>query len=292
MNIDHMRAFLEVAATGSFQLAASRLNVTQSTISARIRVLEDRLDRPLFNRRRTGAELTMAGHHFHRYALTAVRAWEQARHEIALPESLSYVIGIGVHHTLWDRIAFDWIERIQARAPDLAIRTTVEFSDALTRLVCDGLLDVAAIYVPQQRPNLIVEKLMEDDLIMVSGTRDRSASTDWEKDYIFVDWGDDFANEHSLAFTERLAPKLKIDHPALALTFVRQRGATAYLLESAVRPYLESGEIFRVKGAPQFRRPTYLAYPDNPIDAERLQLALGELKAIVNGPDAGTGTAP
>jgi len=149
--------------------------------------------------------------------------------------------------------------------------------------VCDGLLDVAAIYAPQQRPNLIVEKLFEDDLIMVSGTEGRSASTAWEKDYIYVDWGHDFAKEHSLAFTDRLAPQLKIDHPALALTFVQKRNATAYLLESAVKPYLDSGAIFRVEDAPRFRRPTYLAYPDNPIDPERLQLALDEVIAIVNG---------
>ncbi|MDZ7828139.1 MAG: aldehyde dehydrogenase family protein [Halofilum sp. (in: g-proteobacteria)] len=44
VNIDHMRTFLEVAATGDFQLASDRLNVTQSTVSTRIKVLEQRLD--------------------------------------------------------------------------------------------------------------------------------------------------------------------------------------------------------------------------------------------------------
>ncbi len=282
MNIDHMRAFLEVAATGSFQLASERLNVTQSTISARIKVLEDRLDRTLFHRRRSGAELTGAGQHFHRYAQTAVRAWEQARHEIALPEELSSVLGIGIHATLWDRIGYAWIDRIQARAPRLGVRAAVDFSPTLTRHVCDGFLDLAVLYVPQQRSNLTVELLMEEDLIMVSGARDRTYKGSWVEDYIFVDWGDDFRQQHAIAFPDALTPKLQVDHPALALNFVIERGASAYLLASAVRPNIENGEVFQVDKAPVFRRATYVAYPENPIDPERLTIALEELRALVS----------
>jgi DNA-binding transcriptional LysR family regulator len=281
MNIDHMRAFLEVAATGSFQLAADRLNVTQSTVSARIKVLEERLDRVLFNRRRTGAEMTGAGRHFHRYALTAVRAWEQARHEIALPDALSAVLGIGLHPTLWDLIGVPWIERIQERAPKLGVRTVVDFSYPLTRFVADGLVDIAVLYVPQQRTNLKVELLMEEDLIMVSGSEDRGVGGTWLDDYIYVGWGDDFAAQHSLAFPDALTPRLQIDHPALALEFVLRRKATAYLLRRAVEPLIADGALHVVEKAPVFRRPAYIAYPEDPIDPKRLAIAIDELKAAV-----------
>lgn len=283
MNIDHMRAFLEVAATGSFQIAAERLNVTQSTVSARIKVLEERLDRALFDRRRTGAQMTAAGRHFHRYALTAVRAWEQARHEIALPDELRSVVGIGLHPTLWDRIGYGWIDRIQTRAPDLGVRSIVDYSTVLTRHVCDGLLDVAVLYVPQQRANLTVELLMEEDLVMVSGSEDRFVNGTWVEDYIYVDWGDDFRQQHALAFPEALTPKLQIDHPALALEFVRSRGASAYVLARTAQPYIDAGTLFPVEKAPVFRRPAYLAYPEDPIDAELLTIALEELRALVEG---------
>lgn len=278
-----MRAFLEVVATGSFQLAADRLHVTQSTVSARIKVLEDRLDRPLLARRRTGAELTAAGKQFHRYALTAVRAWEQARHDIALPDALSTVVGLGIHPTLWDRIAFPWIERIQSRAPDLGVRASVDHSEALIRHVCDGFLDVAALYVPQQRPNLVVEELMEERLIMVSGAADRNVAGSWVEDYIYVHWGEGFAQQHSLAFPDAVTSKLQVDHPALALRFVKTRGASAYLLENAVRPLIDSGELHRVERAPAFRLSTYIAYPEHPIDPARQTIAIEELKALVAG---------
>lgn len=281
MNIDHMRAFLEVAATGSFRLASQRLHVTQSTVSARIKVLEQRLGCVLFDRRPNGTELTVAGRQFHRYAATAVQAWEQARHDIVLPEKLTSVVGLGIQTALWDRIGHTWIERIQSRAPDLGVRTVVDYSEPLIRFLCDGFLDIAVLYLPQQRPNLTVYRLMEENLIMVSGTRDRDLETSWSEDYIYVDWGDDFRHHHTLAFPEAQTPKLQIDQATLALQFVLGRGCSAYLLESAVRPYLGRGELHRVPGAPVFPCPTYIAYPNDPIHPERLRIALEELHNLI-----------
>ena len=47
MDVNLARTFLIVAETGSFVDAARKLNITQSTVSARIKGLEDLLGRPL-----------------------------------------------------------------------------------------------------------------------------------------------------------------------------------------------------------------------------------------------------
>ena len=281
MNTDHMRAFLEVAATGSFQWAAERLHVTQSTVSARIKTLEQRLGCVLLDRRHHANELTRAGRQFHRYAATAVQAWEQARHDIVLPKELTSVVGLGLQTALWDRIGNAWIQSIQSRAPELGVRTAVDYSEPLTRFLCDGFLDIAVIYVPQQRPNLTVYRLMEERLILVSGKSDRSVERAWSEDYIYVDWGYPFRHHYALAFPEARTPKLQIDHPTLALQFVLGRGCCAYLLESVVRPYLDCGDLHRVTGAPEFPYPTYVAYPSDPIDPQRLQVASEELHKLI-----------
>jgi DNA-binding transcriptional LysR family regulator len=122
MNIEHIKTFLEIAATGNFNRAAEHLNVTQSTASARIRALEDRLDRTLFVRGRNGASMTAAGHRFHRYALSAVRAWEQARQETALPEGYRAYLGLGSQVSLWERLILKWIPWMRREAPDVALR--------------------------------------------------------------------------------------------------------------------------------------------------------------------------
>ena len=99
MNIDHLHTFLEVVASGSFHRAAGNLNVTQSTVSARIRALEERLDRRLFVRHKNGIQITGAGRRLRRHADTVVRAWELGRQRVALPDGLRSVLSIrfGLH---------------------------------------------------------------------------------------------------------------------------------------------------------------------------------------------------
>ena len=67
MDINLARTFLMVAETGSFIDAARKMNVTQSTVSARIKSLEDLLGRPLFERSKNGAELTSSGSQFQKH---------------------------------------------------------------------------------------------------------------------------------------------------------------------------------------------------------------------------------
>ncbi len=50
MDIALAQTFLMVADTGSFVDAARKLNITQSTVSARIKTLEELFGRPLFER--------------------------------------------------------------------------------------------------------------------------------------------------------------------------------------------------------------------------------------------------
>jgi DNA-binding transcriptional LysR family regulator len=96
MDIVAARTFLEIVKTGSFVRAAASLNVTQTTVSARIRVLEEQLDRQLFVRNKAGAKLTSAGDQFLRYATTLVQVWETALHQVAMPAGRETSIACGI----------------------------------------------------------------------------------------------------------------------------------------------------------------------------------------------------
>ena len=50
MQMNAIDTFLAIARDGSFHAAAEALNVTQTTVSARIRVLEEELSISLFDR--------------------------------------------------------------------------------------------------------------------------------------------------------------------------------------------------------------------------------------------------
>jgi DNA-binding transcriptional LysR family regulator len=64
MNNDAVRAFVAVAEEGQFQLAATRLGVSQQAVSKRIAALEAELGTALFKRNPSGAALTQDGRTF------------------------------------------------------------------------------------------------------------------------------------------------------------------------------------------------------------------------------------
>lgn len=61
MNWDDLRLFLAVARTGSISGAAKNLGVQHSTVSRRMRQLEEKLGTRLIERKKSGYELTQAG---------------------------------------------------------------------------------------------------------------------------------------------------------------------------------------------------------------------------------------
>lgn len=61
LNYHHLRLFWEVARAGSLRAAAARLNLSQPTISAQIKALENSLGEQLFDRTGRGLKLTAQG---------------------------------------------------------------------------------------------------------------------------------------------------------------------------------------------------------------------------------------
>jgi DNA-binding transcriptional LysR family regulator len=282
MNIEHMRTFLEVAATANFNRAAERLNVSQSTVSARIRALEQQLDRRLLVRARSGAELTAAGRQFQRHALTAVRAWQQARQQIALPDGLRTAFAIGIQVNLWERLIPVWLGWMRREAADVALRIEADYSDSLTRQLIDGLLDLGVMYVPRTTPGLVIEPLLDERLILVA-TEPRTVRQGWREDYVLVHWGDDFQAAHSQAFPDMLTPTIAVGLGAIGLRTILDNGGSGYFLESTVRHLIARRRLHRVANAPTFRRPAFLVYPANPVEPDLLQLALEGLRLAAAG---------
>lgn len=283
MDMDQIRTFLEVVEAGSFVRAAESLNVTQSTVSARIKELEIRLGQPLFQRRKSGVTLTTAGRRFQPHASTMMHVLQQARQDIALPAEMRAVLNIGGQFSLWERILLVWMGHFRAGRPDVAVRAEVGTPSSLMRHLADGLLDFVLIYAPEARPGFTIEKLMDQRLIMVA-TRPGHGGPG-EADYVFVDWGEDFEAWHSDQFPQFGAPGLHVSLGALGLRHILSHGGAGYFPQRVVAAEMNAARLFPVDGAPQFVRPAHVVYPSEN-DSEVLAAALQSLRAAVAA-DAG-----
>ena len=278
MNIDQIKTFLEVAATGNFNRAAENLNITQSTVSARIRVLEEQLGRPLFARSHAGARLTPAGQRLRRYALNMQRLWQRAEQEVALPKAYRASIGLGSQFSLWERLILRWIPRMRRAAPDVAVHVQADYSPSLMRQLADGVLDMGVMYEPRQTPGLVVEELLVEQLILVSTEKPVNANS-WKDRYVFVDWGPAFRLAHDEAFPD-LAPPVSVGLGPLGLRYILKDGGCGYFPVRVVRTLVAEGRLFRVPDTPAMRRPAYVVYGASSSDQELLQLGLQELREI------------
>ena len=281
MNIEHIRAFLEIASAGSFQEASERLHITQSAISARIKMLEDRLNRQLYVRKRAGVELTEAGRRFMRHAQSCVQSWERAQQEVALPTEIDNLISLGIQLNFWERVTAPWNEWMASNAPQLATRIISDYSEKLVSLVRDGMLDLALVYNARQSGNLVVEEFMEEELILVS-TRPRALNKGWTPGYVFVDWSEDFLAQHNAAFPESPPPKLSVGSASVALAHILEHGGSGYFLRNEILNQLAYKKLTTVEGAPVFKRKSFVVYPKDTIIRDSIEFAVRGLRAVLD----------
>jgi LysR family transcriptional regulator, flagellar master operon regulator len=259
MNIEHARTFLAVADTGSFVAAAQRLHVTQSTISARIRALEENLGRQLFIRNKAGAQLTSSGSRFLKHAGLMVRTLEHARHDIGLSGRFSASLVIGARIGLWEDLLINWLSQMQRDNPDVSFRAEIGFEPEIMQGLIEGRIDVGFLYTPQRRPNLDLLPFVRERLVMVSSSPQQSpAAQSYLHGYLHVDWGQEFQDQFAAAFPASPGPAVTFNIGTLGLQFLRLNGGCGYFPYRLVEKALEEKQLFLVPEAPAFELPAWM----------------------------------
>ena len=270
MDVDRVRTFLEIVRSGSFVAAAERLYVTQTNVSARIRTLEDELGRQLFVRNRNGARLTSHGEDFRPYAETFVQVWERARHQLAVPEGRSSLIAIGAELSLWNPILLETLVTLREMEPGFAVRAHVALPDRLMHQVRVGILDLAIMYTPRLEPGLTITPLLDETLILVRCNR----HTERADDYVYVDWGAQFAAMHETNYPSKKHTGLYVAHGPLGLRYILRAGGYGYFRKRVVEPFLASGELTIVEDAPEFSYPAYVVSSEGASDTHSIRIAI------------------
>lgn len=277
MDTEWARTFLAVVSAGSFVRAAERLHVTQSTVSARIRALEEQLGATLFVRNKAGATLTLAGRQFQKHAVTLTRAVEQAHQDAGIGRGYRAVLTVGARFALWVELLVKWLRLMRELAPDVSVRGEVGAEDALMGRLVERSMDIGVMYTPESRPGLTVEFMLEEQLLMVS--TDAAAAEKPSEDYVYVDWGPEFHAKHSMNFPGFGTPALVVGIAWLGLQHILSYGGSGYFPQRLVQAYLETGQLVRVRHAPTFALPAYIVYPTD-ADPDLLAPALGAMRRL------------
>lgn len=280
MDITLIKTFIEVANTGSFVAACDRLFVTQSAVSLRVQRLEDSLGHPLFIRSKAGAVLTPEGKQFERYALSLLKIWEEAKQQISIPEGYSRALSIGAQYSLWPRLGFRWMDAMQLEMPELSVHCELGMSDRIMRFLVEGVVHAALLYTPQLRPGLIAEPALDDELVLVASYPD--ATLDLKDTYVAVDWGPEFTHALTIALPHLTDAGRSMALGALAMEYIVNRRAAAYLPARTAKRHLDAGKLYIVADAPRFPYPSWVIWR-NDIDEDLAALARRTLANVVQG---------
>jgi len=260
MDIVALKTFLEVNRTRHFGRAADNLYVSQSTVSARIKLLEDQIGMPLFVRQRNNIQLTDAGQRLIRYAENIVTNWTRARQEIGISEQDHIPLVAGAASSLWDTILQEWILYLYQANPRLNLHAEVHAADILLRRVLERSMDIAFVFDDPQSPDLECVELANVPLILVSSQANQTTEQAMADNYILVDWGTSFANAHARYFPDAPIPSMRVMLARLARDMLLKKGGSAYLTKPMVSRYLKKGKIHRVEDAPVIDRKVYALY--------------------------------
>lgn len=278
MDTDLLKTFLEVNRTRHFGKAAERLFLTQSAVSARIRQLEQALGVELFTRTRNNVQLTPQGERLLQPAEQILAAWHRAREAITGIGEPGSALAVGAVQNLWDGLLGDWLIRLVAVQPRLAVRAAVHSREGLLRRLREHRLDLAFAFDAPLAPDLVVRAVQRLRLVLVS-TEPASVATQalHRDDYLCVDWGSNRIGSDPDASGSPLRPRLRIGPARLARTLLLARGGSAHLPLNLVAADLAAGRLRQVPDAPPLERTAYAFFLPEANRDQRLDAVLAGL---------------
>lgn len=144
MEMNQIRYFLAVCEHRNFTHAARASNVSQPSLTAAIKKLEDELGGPLFLRDRAGCRLTPLGALLRPRLQNVQRETREAKAEAIRHVRLDRVpIAVGVGETVGQGRISEAVERYRLRRPEAEIELIVDARDALLEGLRDGRFDIA-----------------------------------------------------------------------------------------------------------------------------------------------------
>jgi len=260
MDLELLRTFLEVNRHRHFGEAGKALHLTQSAISARIRLLERQLGVSLFVRQYHDLTLTPEGSRLVPRADMLLSRWRKARQEVVLGGA-KLQLTMGGSLRLWDVALQDWFHTLRREIPELAIIAEVHTPDLLTQRILDGHLDIAFMLEPAQLETLQVQEVALIELVMVTSERQQTAEAALASDYLMVDWGLAHALQHRRLYPDAPEPQLRVAQAHMALAYILELGGAAYLPARMVVNELQEGRLFLAEEAVPIEQHAYAVYP-------------------------------
>lgn len=183
MDIRFLSTFIEVANTRHFGKAAENLFLTQSAVSARIKLLEEYFQTTLFVRHRNSIQLTPAGEKLLPFAHQLSDTLKDAKRELQL-QSGEYVV-CGATQLASELQLGATLSKIHEYFPDWSVKAEILTLDNLSRQLHERVIDLAFSSEPLKSEDVMSRLIRTEELGLYSvGSSEIKAHN-----YVAIEWG-------------------------------------------------------------------------------------------------------
>lgn len=267
MDFDQLRAFYTVAQTKNFTKAAEMLHLVQSTVTMRIKQLEEKIGKPLFERDTRSVEITQAGKALLPYAERILKLAQEGLSEVAAIQPYEDRLSIGSPDSIWSYLLEPILKEYHLRYPQIAVVTKTGHSADVVQYLLDHIIQIGFVNVPPTLTNFEVIPFHQEEILLVAHPDHPVArkgsikiSEIAELPLLFVNWGEAFERWISQYLPPSYVPKLQLDKAQLAIDLVMEGVGVSLLARSAVKSELAKNELVEVKIAGEHppQRTTYI----------------------------------
>lgn len=163
-----LRAVVEL---GGVDQAARALFVGQPAVTKRLRSLDASYGVPLMQRKGRKLSLTPAGERVYAYARLVLD------HQGALLEDLNYLregqnrLRLEVTFAIGDHLLPELLLEFAERHPEYRIQSRMGYTRRIQIRLATGLADLALLEQAPDHPDILVQKWLEDELVLVCGPK-------------------------------------------------------------------------------------------------------------------------
>ena len=169
MELTQIRAFYEIARSGSFSKGADKLNITQPALSRQIESLEKSVGISLFNRHSRGVHLTEAGRRLFEYVEQMLRLADEAERTLQEIQGLETgKLRLGACTTVGNYLLPASLATFLKLYPKLDVSLDLGKSDDIVKRVMNKEFDLAFVAGIPALPGVCIEPINEDEILFLT----------------------------------------------------------------------------------------------------------------------------
>ena len=166
MTIRHLRIFIEVVKNKSMSAAASKLYISQPTVSQAIRELEEHYGVLLFERLNRKLYITDAGKKLFSYAKDAVKQFDELEEKM-FTLNKKEKIRIGATITVGEYLLSDVVNRLIKKEPNIEVYSYMNNTQVIEDKLLNSEIDIGIVEGEIKSPDLICIPEVNDYLVLI-----------------------------------------------------------------------------------------------------------------------------